>query len=556
MKKTMKHVGWALVLTLAAACGDDDNPSNDTGPRADGGMADTGGTVPKDMGTPDSGIEDTGLKDTGAEDTGTPDGGGDRVPELPSVLSLTGCTELGVGPLCGLTQDGTRLDLDCGGWPLAGTVDEDGEIELSGAARTTEDGTSVELDCEGAFARGQVQLDCSRTDTSSTGAATETSCEARSDRVVMPDVGCMELPAQIGDVVVCTEGDAMGGATVSLGACEVIQDGCVFQAMCADATFVGSVDTQGVSFEFPVVALADAEGDEPAFLAGETVSHACSATLEEGAFTGSCGAGRAGRRGTNTSVCSVGGTPGTVAQCAPVAADTEQMFVLDSCDILKNGESGIPGIGEPVCLFRQNNCIWEVNCGNQDLLTFSGRLQPGDTAVDWTLATGTPCEATFDAQGGMSGSCTVPGQPSCSLSSKDASPGSDACPVVPAEDGFYAYGCGARETSLDCRRTMQHGCDFLALCSFTARYPGSVIAGQVSFGDDPELGHMDFNGLNDWTCWVDEASATEIASGDRSDGEWYGQCTNPAGGMCRDNYDPETGSGFRGLQLFFDGDDD
>jgi len=51
---------------------------------------------------------------------------------------------------------------------------------------------------------------------------------------------------------------------------------------------------------------------------------------------------------------------------------------------------------------------------------------------------------------------------------------------------------------------------------------------------------------------VDQATAAEIASGDRAANEWYGQCTTPEGGMCRDNYDPVAKTGFRGLRVYFD----
>jgi hypothetical protein len=90
----------------------------------------------------------------------------------------------------------------------------------------------------------------------------------------------------------------------------------------------------------------------------------------------------------------------------------------------------------------------------------------------------------------------------------------------------------------------------MAVCAFTARNPDVMIAGRSSYRD--ERSHLDFNGVGDYQCYVDQATTEEIASGDRAANEWYGQCVNSAGGMCRNNYDPATGTGYRGLQIFFE----
>ena len=209
-----------------------------------------------------------------------------------------------------------------------------------------------------------------------------------------------------------------------------------------------------------------------------------------------------------------------------------------------------------MCAFRQTGCVWEINCGNNPLLQFTGRVEPDDTGIEWRLATGTPCEASFDASGRMTGMCTVPGEEACQLRSTTAVPGGETCPVIPnnGSGDFYARGCGdGGGRALDCRLSLQHGCAFMAACDFSGRFQRVLIAGESSYDSAGEQGHLEFNGVNGFDCYVDEATADDVLNDSRAENEWYGQCVNPeTGGMCRDNYDPETGSGFRGLQLFFE----
>jgi hypothetical protein len=266
---------------------------------------------------------------------------------------------------------------------------------------------------------------------------------------------------------------------------------------------------------------------------------------------GSCGAGATGRGGMNTSVCSVSGAYDTASLpvCDNLAPTPEHLFALSSCDILRNGEDGAPGIGEPVCAFRQNNCIWEVACGSNPLLRFSGELAPGATKAEWRLFTGTPCEASFDASGRLTGSCTVPGEEACQLTSRTPAPGGANCPSLPAGTNFRSRGCGGGDP-LDCRVALQHECNFMAICGFSSRFPDVMIAGEASFVESRS--HLEFNGVGDYQCHVDQATTAEIESGDRAANEWYGQCVNSAGGMCRNNWTPENPNGYRGLQIFFE----
>ncbi|HVJ92413.1 MAG TPA: hypothetical protein VM580_21580 [Labilithrix sp.] len=464
---------------------------------------------------------------------------------LPSVLSLSGCDDLGFGPLCSLTEKSDGFDANCGGKHFAGKIDAKGDLQLS-ADKTVE--TSA-VSCTGRFANGRLTASCSGTNADGDALT----CNVISDRQILPGVACMELPSQLENVALCT-GDGSSGSTLQGGTCKVIQDGCIFQAECAsDVVFTGTVTRTGVTFSQKLVALADAEtpanGDPPAFLKGETVAHACTATLEGVKLSGSCVAGRSGRNGTHTSVCGITGQATSLPPtCGPVTKENELLFALDSCTELRDGAGSEPGIGQPVCAFRQNNCIWEVNCANDPLLTFAGRLAQNSTKLEWRLLTGTPCEATLDASGNVTGKCTVPGETACALKSIPAAPGGESCPTLPVESDFHTNGCGGG--SVQCRVALQHKCDFMAMCSFGTRFPDVVIAGSSSYSNGRP--HMAFNGLLDYKCAVDKASAEEISSGDREANEWYGQCVNSAGGQCRDTYNPTTKTGFRGLRVYFD----
>lgn len=529
-------VAVALVTTfvaLVAACSDDETDN-------DGNLTDSDASANADGAT-----NPPGDDDDDDDVDGSTNGDASAYPAVPGVLSVTGCTSLGIGPLCSVTQTDDKISVNCAGKIFTGTVSKTGDLTF--ATTQAVDG-GVPASCTGRIASGQVTATCTGTGTDG-GAQT---CNLVSDKQILPGVTCQELPAQIDNVSICT-GEGASGSTINAGSCKIIQDGCFFQAECANnLVLTGNVTRTGVTFTQRLVALADAQTSSSgtvAFTKGESVNHSCVGTLNGTDLTGTCSAGASGRGGTATSVCAIGGkAPAAVPACSNLTDTTEKLFVLDSCTELKDGFNQEPGIGQPVCIYRQNNCIWEVNCGNDPLLTFTGRLQPGATGIEWRLLTGTPCEAKFDATGKVSGSCTVPGQAACALSSTTSVPGqANVCPALPIGTQFYTHGCGPFAT--ECRVALQHGCEFMAACSYGPSYPDVLVAGTASFVGGRS--HLSFNGLADYQCVVDQATETEISSGDRATNEWYGQCTNSAGGQCRNNYDPVTKTGFRGLRLYF-----
>lgn len=553
--------GGALPSAGSTAGGGAGAPSGGTA-----GMP-NGGTAGGEAGGTDSG----GAGSGGVGGAGGAGGAASAYPQLPATLSLSGCTTQGVGPLCTVQQAEGTFTANCGGTKLTGTVSKDGSVSLVKPETTSATGAKVNTSCTAKLAFGKLSGSC----TEQVGAVGETApsstqCTLSSDPVVQASFACLELPKTLSSLVLCKEGTTAGGTTVDAGACNIVQDGCNFQAECGSGvTLVGTVSATGVAFKQKLKALADAvtpAGGTPAFLKGAEVDHSCTATVDGQKLTGSCGAGAAGRGTSNTSVCAVEGMSAVVADsCAPLTPSAgEFLFVLDSCDPLKNGIEGNPGIGEPVCAIRQNNCIWEVQCGSEPTLHFEGRLSPtGERKLQWKLATGTPCEATVSASGKVSGKCQVPNQPACPLASKSPVAGGAACPAVPPGVDYWVRGCGAtNEDHFSCAAAVQHGCNYMSACTF--RGMKLLVSGSTSYGEAGGAGgaggatgagrpHLTFNGLPGWSCYADAATEAEISSGDRLAGEYYGQCTNASGGQCRNNYNATTApNGFRGLQVFFE----
>lgn len=557
------------VTDKSASPGETSVPSGDA---VDAGASDVTDSV--DVTVPDastdegtsSAHDDAGTSSQPAEQTGTPSGpdtgstagetsepSGPMYPEVPALFSVSGCSD--VGPLCTISQEGATLTANCGGRLYGGTINQAGEISLAAAPELDGQGATVTRSCVGQLSgRGRLTADCTTT-TAAVGQNPEAtqSCQLVSDATILPSVECDEVPSELTDVAICAEGEASGGETIIAGTCKVVQDGCFFQAECdGDLTIVGEVRGSELRFTKALKALADAQtpanGGSPAFLAGAVVNHSCAATLDGTALTGTCGAGSSGRGGTNTSVCAVTGLSEVQPQCEQLAPSNELIFALDSCDPMKYGGEGEPGIGEPLCAFRQNNCIWDIQCGRD--LKFTGRLQPGATKFNWKLQTGTQCEGGFSESGAFNGVCAVPGLFSCEMWSQEAAPGGEECPSAPVGLDVTSRGCGnGSGDAMECRELAWHGCDFMAICSF------SYMQSLVFWGTASEksgVGRVDLTGIGPYQCHALAPTADDLlADPYRAPNEWIGQCETKEGAQCRNNFNPETGQGFRGLQLFW-----
>lgn len=598
--QTSKISGLAICLAvLSTACSDDDatsivntpdaSASSDTSQSADtttsgrsstssdstssvdtatADLSDAGATdEPTGVSNPDAAVTSepgntgdvdtsTDAVDTSGESSSTSDdqtsGPAPVFTQVPATLPVSGCGD--VGPLCTVIQDGGSLLANCAGRKFTGSINEGRDVTLAAGDVVDAQGATVSTSCAGKLSvRGKLTATCSTTTTPAGGQAATTTCSLESDVEVLPSVECAEVPSQLSNVVLCSDAECANENKINLGNCSVAQDACAFQAECGDVTLAGEVRGEELRFSQVLTALADAQAAadaEPAFRAGAEVSHSCITTVSaEGALTGTCGAGSSGRGGVNTSVWTVGGAAQVPAQCELLAPSNELIFALDSCDNLKFGNEGVPGIGEPLCAFRQNNCIWEIQCGGG--LLYSGRLEPGAKSFDWRLETGTRCDGSFDAQGEFAGVCAVPGLFSCNLGSKDFAPGGEECPSAPTnESTVTSRGCGnGNGQDMVCRELAWHGCDFMAICSFS--YLNSLVfSGTAS--EVNGAGHLSFNGIGAYECAVTGPTAGDLESDQwRKPNEWIGQCETPEGALCRSNFNPETGSGFRGLQLFW-----
>jgi len=488
-------------------------------------------------------------------------GGGSLYPTVPPSIAFSGCT--GVGPICSVTQDNEKLSLKCGTRIFTGTIQSSGNYTLTGTPLTsgTTTVTTTNTTCTGQVRPSGVTGTCENTVSPppASGSAT-TSCTLSATRP-LPGISCLELPSKFSNF----EFDAK-----NLGECTTIQNNCNFQANCADGVVVGTATKTGASFSYTLTAKAAAaapEGTTPAFAQGAQVSHSCATTLTGGALQGTCSAGAYTRSPAipATSVYAFEAkAPTSVPVCSAIGPFSEHLFVLDSCPLLKDGEGTEPGIGEPICSFQQNGCIWKVTCVSDPAkpLVFSGKLTPGQTSVSWRLETGTPCEAGFDAKGNLSGKCTVPGAAACNLSSKAPAP-AVGCPKLATK--FSSLGCGndSDGVPLDCRKSLQHGCNFAAICDFnTTRFPDSLFAGKTS--TENGVDYLKFPGLSGRSCTVQKATAAEIAdpANCRAAGEWYGDCLTPTGGGCANTFQcvadvngvyPKPSSNIRrGLRLWFE----
>jgi len=568
-----------IVLTALAAvsslwgCSDDDSGETTStagaaGKTGGGSAGKTSGTAGANAGHAGAG-EDAPGGDAGSAPIGVGGEGGATLggeageggtggsipvnvcPALPPVLSVSGCT--GVGPLCTVKQDDCSFTAQCGSKLFAGTLTAAGVYTMAPPDSTATDGTVTAIACKGESKNGRAIGQCDIKTSGGALAAPETNaCTLAFDPVILPSITCKELPKTLDSLTICKEGAASGGTTIAAGKCNVVQDGCNFQAQCQnDVVLTGTVTETGLSFTQNLKALADAQKPttgNPAFLKGADVRHTCTGTITGSNLAGTCGAGATGRGGVNTSVCAVESTlSGLPPVCSSLVAGDAKLFALDSCELLKEGEGANPGIGEPVCAYRQNNCVWDVQCGSD--LHFAGRFPDAATKkAEWRLETGTPCEATFDANGKLIGQCTVPGQTACALTSKTAVAGGSACTALPKGTSFNTKGCAGGSTV--CTDTLQHGCSFMGICTFATSHD-LVVAGSVSVNATTSRNQLDFNGTADYKCTVEQATAADVANDQRLVNEWFGQCTNSTGGQCRNNWVAATNTGYRGLQLFF-----
>src|SRR5690606_38223413 len=107
-------------------------------------------SAPDATGTSSDEAEPTGTTadaDTDSTAGETSEPSGPVYPEVPALLSVSGCSD--VGPLCTTSQNGAALTANCGGRLYTGTVNEARELSLTAAPEVTAQGATITRSCVG-----------------------------------------------------------------------------------------------------------------------------------------------------------------------------------------------------------------------------------------------------------------------------------------------------------------------------------------------------------------------------------------------------------------------
>ena len=370
---------------------------------------------------------------------------------LPESFVLGGSCEL-PSP-CQVTQDGCTWQASCRGQKLSGEVQGSTVSFIDAAGQR----------CTGSLADGSFSGSCE----GSAGA----SCTFSANTQSTPGAYCAPLPRVVSGVTSCGK---------SLGTCEVIQDGCDYQASCNGGANLAYGTITGDSLRWDTV------------LDGKNFR--CTGDLVNGAVAGNCT-----QRGAGSA------TPETCEDFALVAPPDG---TGGSCEAtLPSGGFALAGCGfDDLCFAAQRNCAWQVACGER---VFSG-IATSSNAFTWQTPEGRRCSASV-TDGRFVGSCEGGGE-SCSFAPVERT--SDAsCFQLPAR--VSTGGCGA---FWDCD-VVQSGCDFQARCQ----------GGAFSIAGTATTSGISFPGLNDYTCNADLAP-----DGSRLLGQCTRQNADGSISQCRD----------------------
>jgi hypothetical protein len=292
-------------------------------------------------------------------------------------------------------------------------------------------------------------------------------CSFETDSQTDPSPLCPTLSG-LSAITTCTE---------SYGSCELVQEGCAFLGKCDNgAGYIGgSVDSDGG------LNISTSDG---------SINYRCGGSRVDGAVNGTCT--QSGRGVIDPLSCDFS----AIAPIVPAACDAslpESGFVLQGCGF------------DDSCLAVQNGCAWRISCSNG---SYEGLAQ-ATNKFDFVGPEGGACTGSV-VDGEFLGSCQK-GDETCAFAPK-APEVDESCYQLRSE--LSSSGCGP---NLKCK-TLQNGCDFVAMCG----------GGEFLQGTSGENG-ISFAGLNGFVC---EAELGE------NDDALYGQCTrlNPDNSIseCRD----------------------
>lgn len=330
------------------------------------------------------------------------------VAPLPTSLVLTDCQATRV---CQIEQQGTDWTAVCN----AGATVLTGTVQGSTVAWNAPNGSPCTATLQNGQLNGTCQSDSGTCPVSSTAP--------------LPSATCLTVPSQI-------LSDGCGSADTR---CDVVQNGCTWQARCADGKFFGGTATAtGLRWT-----AADRSSCRTA---------ANNGTLPAGTLTGTCTPPSSNKTATacNFTLQRPANLPPDPV-CQPLATS----FVLDGCGF---DTQYADNAGAPICRTIQNGCLWQTNCGD---VSMGGRAT--DATYSWTTGDGKNCTGTV-VQGKLSGSCSD-GTNTCAFQQRDPQP-PQACRTVPPS--LTIDGCGVQGSCV----TVQDGCDWQALCNDVVVYDG------------------------------------------------------------------------------------
>ena len=360
---------------------------------------------------------------------------------LPSKFALHGeCPSLSTP--CHLVQDGCSWEAVC-----------NGSTVLSGEASDADTFPFLQTYGRGGSSARICTLDA--VDGELVGSCDDqagNSCTLASETEPEPSAQCLTLPDVIPNVTACG---------VTYESCEVSQDGCAYQAVCAGGEVIKGTARGSVLRWDPTI-----EGN----------AFRCEGEVVDGSVVGSCT--QSGRGITEPILCDdyTATVPdGPYASCE--ATLPSEGFALSGCGL------------DDTCFAYQAGCVWEVACADKAF----GGIARASNAFDFEVG-GKSCTATVE-DGVLTGNCEDDNT-SCNFAS--VAPEADpSCFELPAQ--VSSSGCGS---SLACS-TVQNGCDWVASCA----------SGEMLVGTATETG-VSFPGLSPgWLCSADLNPAGDALGG-------------------------------------------
>jgi hypothetical protein len=371
-------------------------------------------------------------------------------------LVLSDCTR---SRLCSVKQDGSS-------WTAVCDASTANEAHLSGtiSGSTVSWSSPDSQPCTATLQDGRLSGSCQ----SDSG-----SCAVSSDDP-LPSPTCTTLPSQL----------LFDGCDLPTDACDVVQNGCNWQASCNDgATVFGGSIRSNNTLRWTL-----ADGRSCRAPNGQTAPPA-------GTYSTTCTPPQ-GQQGDSCTVTTTApeGLP-TPPTCQPLPST----FVLQGCDF-QTDYAGT--LGDAICNVVQNGCVWQADCGDTIL---AGRAN--GSAYTWRTDDGSDCAGVL-AQGKLSGSCEGSAG-LCAFRQRDpAAP--QGCLAAP--QAITVDGCQLEGTC----NIVQDGCNWQASCNSGAvTYDGVATDSELKLlthiSDVPYWCTLDETGTG-W-CSLDPSVNPDDATG-------------------------------------------